>query len=77
MSARDRDVVSLAALPQPLQQALHTAILQLDVVGIERALRAIEQDQPAAAARLRTLADNYQYVQLLRLFERVASQDVR
>jgi signal transduction histidine kinase/DNA-binding response OmpR family regulator len=66
---KDLTSTDLAQLPQTWQNELHQAVIDLDMVEIEKIIEKIrEQNKPVAEA-LKILADNFEYDKLLTLLE--------
>jgi signal transduction histidine kinase/ActR/RegA family two-component response regulator len=65
---------AIASLPAPLRAMLYSALVQLDVAEVQRALDEIGEIDRDAADTLRGSAANYRYGRLLRLIDNLESE---
>jgi hypothetical protein len=56
-------------LPAPLRQQLLAAAIRLDGEAIAAVCASLDAQQPAVAAAIRALADNFRYDELVRRLE--------
>jgi signal transduction histidine kinase/CheY-like chemotaxis protein len=69
------DSAGLAALPPAVRDSLYQAALNLDPLGAAAALRQVEAHDPALAADLRRLADNFAYGAILEYLENAGQSE--